>query len=75
MTNRISAIQQHVDAAIRRWTSLSPSRRIVVIDPYPRRHIRQDEDTLGGLLWAVDAEYRTPDADDPSVAATLGITG
>lgn len=63
---------QHVDAAIRRWASLSPSRRIVVIDPYPRRHIRQDEDTLGGLLWAMDAEYRTPDADAPSVAATLG---
>lgn len=63
---------QHVDAAIRRWASLSPSRRIVVIDPYPRRHIGQDEDTLGGLLWAMDAEYRTPDADAPSVAATFG---
>lgn len=63
---------QHVDAAIRRWASLSPSRRIIVIDPYPRRRIGQDEDTLGGLLWAMDAEYRTPDADAPSVAATFG---
>lgn len=43
-----------------------------MIDPYPRRHINQDGDTLGGLLWAMDAEYRTPDADAPSVAATFG---
>lgn len=63
---------QHVDAAIRRWASLSASRRIIVIDPSPRRYIGQGEDTLGGLLWAMDAEYRTPDADVPSVAATFG---
>lgn len=43
-----------------------------MIDPYPRRHIGQDEDSLGGLLWAMDVEYRTPDADVPSAAATFG---
>lgn len=64
---------QHVDAAVYRWASLDPARRIVVIDPFPRREIPQREGILGGLLWAMDAEYVPPDWGTPSVAATLGV--
>lgn len=64
---------QHVDAAIYRWASLDPNRRIVVIDPCPRRDIPQSEGVLGGLLWAMDAEYVPPDWGTDSAAKSLGL--
>jgi len=64
---------QHVDAAISRWASLNPNRRIVVIDPYPRRDIPQDDGVLGGLLWAMDADYGSPDWGTSSAAKSIGL--
>lgn len=63
---------EHVDAAIRRWASLAPQRRIIVIDPFPRRTIRQDDGVLGGLLWAMDVEFRPMDWNTASAAASVG---
>lgn len=63
---------QHVDAAIHRWASLAPDRRIVVIDPYPRRDLPMNDGVLSSLLWALDADYRPSDVDTLPVAATIG---
>lgn len=63
---------QHVDAAIYRWASLDPNRRIVVIDPYPRRDIPQGDGVLGGLLWAMDVEYVPAGWGTDSAAKSLG---
>lgn len=64
---------QHVDAAIYRWASLDPNRRIVLIDPYPRRLIPQGTEVLGGLLWAMDAEYVPTDWGTDSAAKSIGV--
>jgi len=64
---------EHIDAAIRRWASLSHHRRIIVIDPFPRRDIRQDDGVFGGLLWAMDVEYRPKDWDTASGAASADL--
>lgn len=64
---------QHVDAAIYRWASLDPRRRIVVIDPFPRRTIPTSEGVLGGLLWAMDAEYVPSDWGTASAASSIGV--
>jgi len=63
---------QHVDAAIHRWASLAPNRRIVVIDPYPRRDLPMNDGVLSSLLWAMDAEYRPRGVDALPAAASIG---
>lgn len=60
---------QHVDEAIRRWASLSPSRRMIVIDPYPRRDTSETEDVLSGLLSAMDPSWRPEDWKTDSTPA------
>lgn len=64
---------EHVDAAIRRWTSLSPSRRMIVIDPYPRRDNALLDDVLSELLWAMDPMYRPTNWDKASAASAAGV--
>lgn len=64
----------HVDAAIQRWASLASSRRIVVIDPFPRRTLPPvDGGVLGGLMWAMDPEYVPSDWGTESAAKSLGV--
>ena len=58
-----------MDAAIRSGASLSSSRRIVVIDPYPRRDIALLDGVLSELLWAMDRLYRATGWDTDSAAA------
>jgi hypothetical protein len=55
----------HVDAAIRRWASGAPNRRIIDIDPYPKAQ-PSVLSSIGNLRHALDPDY-------VSAEGTLGL--
>ncbi len=60
---------RHIDESIRRWASLKSVRRMVIIDPFPRRDLPLTDGIWSGLLWAMDPDYRPRGWDVPSASA------